>query len=120
MTWTIRDSIDLARDHVQDVREGNYRHSDEKMIRYFNSAISDARRIRPDLFLPTLIVPPAMYTVADLADPSTEFPIDGMYFTAIAEYIAGTIGLGDDEFAVDGRAVALLNRFTQKLTSRGA
>lgn len=133
MTWTIKDAIDVARDHLQDSRAlsgiGEYRHSDEKLMRFFNIAMSDARKLRPDLFLPDIpTAADVQYTVVDLGDPSalplpidpTPFPIDSMYFSPVAEYIAGIVGFGDDEFAVDGRAVALLNRFSQKLIGKGA
>lgn len=123
MVWTIKDAIDVARDHIQDVRSdvggGEFRHSDAKLMRFFNSALSDARKLRPDLFIPNLNTPLPLYTEADLT-ALTPFPIDHMYFTAVAEYVAGIVGMGDDEFAVDGRAVVLLNRFAQKLTGRGA
>lgn len=128
MAWTIKDAIDTARDHIQDAREGNYRHSDEKLIRYFNQAMSDARKLRPDLFLPNITENFNFYTVADLGDPdalpdpipSTDFPLDLMYFTPVVEYVTGLVGLGDDEFAQDGRAISLLNRFSQKLIGKGA
>jgi hypothetical protein len=128
MPWTIKDAIDQARDHIQDTREDCERHSDAKLIRFFNSAIADARKLRPDLFLPNISDPVDLYTVADLGDPdalptpieSTAFPLDPMYFTAVTEYVAGLVGVGDDEFAVEGRAILLLNRFSQKLISKGA
>lgn len=119
MPRTILDAVTQARQVVQD--DVGDRHDDEKVVGYLNNAISDARRLRPDLFLPDYLTnPPTLYTVSDLAGTPPDFPIDEGYFTAVVEYIAGFIGLGDDEFAQDARAASLLNRFTQKLTSRGA
>lgn len=121
MPRTILDAVTQSRELVQDV-DGD-RHSDTKVVGYLNNAISDARRLRPDLFLPGYLTnPQVLYDASDLepSGPPPDFPIDENYFTAVVEYIAGFIGLGDDEFAQDGRAVALLNRFTQKLTAKGA
>lgn len=116
--WTISDVITQAREIVQDVDSD--RHTDEKLVGYLNNAIADARRLRPDLFLPdTSVAIITQYTAADLASPP-DFPIEMTYFTAVVEYIAGFVGLGDDEFAQDNRAVALLNRFAQKLSMKGA
>lgn len=119
--WTISDVITQAREILQDVipvgASNEPRHSDEKLIGYLNNALADARRLRPDLFLPDLSLPTPFFTTAELGDP---FPIQDIYFTAVVEYIAGFTGMGDDEFAQDGRAATLLNRFTQKLTMKGA
>lgn len=123
MTWTIADAITQARQIVQDTRETSYRHSDEKLIGYFNSAIADARKLRPDLFLGTSTaslwdtIP--FFEVSDITD-ETAFPLDAQYFTAVVDYVAGYVGMEDDEYSVDGRAAALMNRFAQKLVSKGA
>lgn len=118
MPRTILDAVTQARELVQDVDAD--RHTDVKVVGYLNNAISDARRLRPDLFLPDYLTnPQVLYTAGDLASPP-DFPIDEGYFTAVVEYIAGFIGLGDDEFANDTRAAALLNRFAQKLVGKAA
>lgn len=116
--WTISDTITQTRQIIQD--EAGDRHSDDKLVGYLNNALADARRLRPDLFLPDLAGGTTpFYTAADLvADPN--FPIEDIYFTAVVEYMAGFVGMGDDEFAQDNRAATLLNRFAQKLTLRGA
>ena len=121
MPRTILDAVTQARQIVQDV-DGD-RHSDDKVVGYLNNAVSDARRLRPDLFLPGYLTnPQVLYTSADLvpALPPPQFPFDEGFFTATVDYIAGFIGLGDDEFAQDGRAQGLLNRFAQKLIGKGA
>ena len=119
MPRTILDAVTQTRQIVQDV-DGD-RHSDDKVVAYLNNAMSDARRLRPDLFLPDYLNnTPVLYTAGDLVGTPPDFPIDEGFFTATVEYMAGFVGLGDDEFAQEGRAVALLNRFTQKLTARGA
>ena len=124
MAFSIKDLIHQARDIVQDTgMEFDYagdRHTDAKLIRYLNTALADAYRMRPDLFFPGVharVVP--TFAVSDITD-GTLWPFDPTYFSAFAEYIAGYVGLSDDEFAQDGRAVSLLNRFSQKLLAKGA
>ena len=127
MARTVAETVLQIRQIVQDSRDGFYRHDDDKVISYLNNAVADARRIRPDLFLvpsPTPIVgtlwaPIPTFTADDIA-AGTTIPIDDMYFSALVDYVAGTLGMEDDEYAVDGRAVALLNRFSQKLMAKGA
>lgn len=127
MARTIAEAVLQIRQVVQDSREGSYRHDDDKIISYFNNAVADARRLRPDLFLVPSITPIQgslwaqipTFTADDIS-AGTVIPIPDMYFSPLVDYVAGTLGMEDDEFAVDGRAVALLNRFTQKLTAKGA
>jgi hypothetical protein len=118
------DLIRTVREVVQDLGmefdfDGD-RHSDTKLLRYTNMAFQDAFRVRPDIFnicgYPTDI--PSVD--ADDLTANNPIPVDPMYFSAIVDYISGLIGLGDDEFSLDGRAVTLLNRFTQKLQGKGA
>jgi len=124
MAFTVKDLIYQARELVQDVGlDFDYiedRHTDAKMIRYLNTALADAYRLRPDLFFPGVFDRATLpvFTVADIA-AETALGFDDTFFSAFVDYVAGYIGLGDDEFAVDGRAVALLNRFSQKLLAKG-
>ena len=120
---TISEVIVQAREIIQDTREASYRHSDDKLMRYFNNATRDAVRVRVDFMLngqkaATWGAIPE-FTAQDITD-GTEFPFDPRFLTAFVDYIAGFVGMGDDEYAVEGRAVALLNRFIQKLQSQGA
>lgn len=124
MAFTVKDLIYQARELVQDVGiEFDYtedRHTDEKLIRYLNTALADAYRLRPDLFFPGVYDRSTLpvFTVADIA-AATPLGFDDTFFSPFVDYVAGYVGLGDDEFAVDGRAVALLNRFSQKLLAKG-
>ena len=63
-------------------------------------------------------VPPQV-TVSDITN-DTLFFIEATYFSAFVDYVAGYVALGDDEFSENSRAVSLLNRFSQKLLSKGA
>jgi hypothetical protein len=124
MGFTVKDLIHQARDIVQDVgMEGDYdgdRHTDAKLIRFLNTALADAFRLRPDLFFPGVSdrTPPVV-TVTDIVN-STPFMVEPVFFSAFVDYVAGYVALGDDEFSENSRAVSLLNRFTQKLMAKGA
>lgn len=125
MPLGVRDLIHQAREIVQDTGMADDfvgdRHSDAKLIRYLNTALTDAYRLRPDLFYPGAFDRDNLpeFLVADIA-ANTVWPIDILYWSPFVDYVAGYVGLGDDEYAQDGRAVALLNRFSQKLMSKGA
>lgn len=120
MGWKISDAILQARQLVQDTRTASLRHSDEKLIGYFNSAMSDVRKLRPDLFLGTssasLWTDIPFFTVSNLPD---DFPLDTQYFSPVVDYVAGMVGMEDDEYSNDGRAVGLQNRFAMKLSGKG-
>jgi hypothetical protein len=122
MSWTLDTAVTHIRELLQDNDNEGYRSSTEKIIRILNIALVDTRKLRPDLFLPDIAnYVPVYYTEASLGlDPATPIPIDPMYFSPVIDYVVGYISLEDDEFAVDGRATALLNRFSQKLIGKGA
>ncbi len=111
MSLTIADSITRSRQIIQDLQPP-FRHDDAKLVGYLNDAIIEVRRLRPDFFLGGL----DSYTFYDIADLPDEFPLDPIAFPAVVDYIAGAVGLEDDEFAQDGRAIALNARFEQRLT----
>lgn len=122
MSWTLNDVIIQAREIIQDTRAESYRHSDAKLLRYLNHAVSEAVRLRPDLFITdnegsSLSEPRDFASVDDLDDP---FPIEEQYFSPFVFYVAGMVGLGDDEYANDGRAAGLMNMFRVQLTGRNA
>jgi len=112
MAHKLSDIITLARDQLQDTRTP-YRHSDAKLIRYLNLALSDALRLRPDLFFPDASDKDYAYTVADI---EATLPVDFAYRIAIVFYVVGMTSLEDDEFVANGRGAALLSQFKQKLT----
>lgn len=113
---TISDAILSARDIVQDV-ELPYRHTEAKLYSILNSAIDDTKRLRADLFLPNVATAPISYDENDGALP---FPLDLSYYSAVVDYVAGRVGLEDDEFAVGGRAIVLQQLFMAKLTGKSA
>jgi len=93
---------------------GSVRYSDTDLIQAFNSALSEVRAKRPDAFLATgLRVSVPQYVMPD--DTAAEFPLDLVFYPLCINYIVGRSELREDEFAAEGRAVALLNKFTTGL-----
>jgi hypothetical protein len=119
--WKYEDIITQSRYLLQDSREP-YRHTDEKLVAYLNSAISDARRLRPDLFFPTITdeISEGFTTFVTTNTLTLSIPFDDSYFTPFVEYIVGMASAEDDEFVNNNRAGAFLTRFAQKLTGKGA
>jgi hypothetical protein len=93
---------------------GSMRYSDEDLIQAFNSALAEVRAKRPDAFLamglridvPRFVMP---------ADTTELFPLDQIFYPLCVNYIVGKSELREDEFAAEGRAVALLNKFVTGL-----
>ena len=117
MVWTVQKAVDRVRVLLAD-QVVPFRNPDSEIIDGLNMALVESRKLRPDLYLPKVYLYEApSLTEADLA---SDLPIDAMYFTPVVEYVAGWVSLEDDEFAVDGRAITLLNRFSQKMVGKGA
>lgn len=109
---TIANVITQARRQLQDNRVP-YRHEDEELVDNFNNAVREAYRVRPDLFLP-LGYTYVTYTTGDLA---LAFPLSDFLIPQFVSYVVGFSELSDDEFATDGRAMALLTKFSVELLS---
>ncbi len=106
---TVGKIIDAARILLQDTRAGAYRYDDPSLILHLQDAILEARRIRPDLFLPN-------YTIPEVTARADAFTLETMYRPAFVYYVAGKAQLRDDETGQDGRATVLLNKFVAQLT----
>lgn len=91
-----------------------YRYPDANFIAWMNDAIFEARRLRPDLFLPTF----AIAEITTLTDSLAW--IEPMYRPAFVYYLAGKMQMIDDEGVSDARAAALLNKFTSQLLTIAA
>jgi hypothetical protein len=120
---TLDDLVAEIRLMLKDRREP-YRYSQADVLEGINTAFREVKRLRPDAFVEYVTVtepaflPIAMpdYTEADLAqDPPTPLPIEEMFYNAIVYHVVGKIQLGDDEFAVDNRAMTLLAACRQML-----
>lgn len=117
MARTIQQLLDEARSYIQDTDSSNYRYTNDDLVTYLNDAIYEVRRIRPDAFYGSYGSPVDQFTTNDLDE---NFPLDGIFFTATAYFIAGSAALRDDEHVNEGRSSALLALFSAKLTQPGA
>lgn len=112
MARTVGQIIASARGILSDQRVP-YRYLTSDLAGYVSEAVSEARRVRPDLFILTLRDPTPIYTEASLA---TEVPLPDSYFSQVVNFVAGRADLRDDEFANDGRAATLIQAFGIALT----
>lgn len=104
----VQDVTDRARDILQD--DAKVRYTDVQMFRYVTDVYRAARSVRPDLFIGALDTP-----IAEVAALTETFLLPDQLISAAAFYVAGRSEIRDDEFAVDGRAMALMGSLTQKL-----
>lgn len=121
MAKTLDDLVGEIRLMLKD-RRLPYRYAQADIVEAINTAFREVQRLRPDAFLGccsdanggTIAMPD--YTEADigLVTP-TAFPIDEMFYMAVVFHVVGKIQLGDDEFAVDNRAMTLLAAFRRDL-----
>ncbi len=116
MALTIGDVLTQVRDIVQDV-DTPQRNDDDKLMRYFNSAMADVRRLRADLFISSIS---RTWVTYDSSQLNQTFPLDVTYFSTLVDYLVSMVELGDDEFSVDGRSAVLHRRFVTKLTGKFA
>jgi hypothetical protein len=113
---TVADYIDTARFQLQDTTVP-YRYSDADIVGGLNLAIGEMVRVRPDLFFVQLRTSITSYTSAAPTDP---VDINLRYQQPVIYFIVGYVQLSDEEDVQDQRAVALITKFTQQLTSAGA
>lgn len=111
---TVQDYIDAARVLLQDTTNAPYRNPDADFIRALNFALTEARKLRPDLFLGRATAVPFLTAVGN----SVVF--DTQYRTALLYYVVGHISLKDNEETQDARASAFLNKFLGQLMTLGA
>lgn len=81
------------------------RYTESQLLGYARAALIDARRIRPDLFLANLTAAFPQYTA------QSDVPIPEEYMVPLVDYVVSRSELRDDEFAVDGRASVLYQKF---------
>jgi hypothetical protein len=115
MARTVGQVVEAARALVQDVVPP-YRYETNDIAGYVSEALSEARRVRPDLFLTTLRDPLPTYGEADVG---VELPMPDSYFSQVVNYVVGRLDLREDAFAQDGRAITLIQAFGVSLTGGG-
>lgn len=105
---TFKQIIDDARVLLNDevlFEDTTPRYTEAQLLRFAQQALVDARRIRPDLFLANLTGAFPTYT----ADQTV--PIPDEYFVPLVDYVVSRAELREDEFAMDGRASGLFQKF---------
>lgn len=85
------------------------RYTEAQLLGYAVTALSECRRVRPDLFLSYLTTSFSSYTA------ESTVPIQDEYLVALTDYVVHRAELRDDEFAVDGRSAVLLQKFKATL-----
>lgn len=89
-----------------------YRYPNDDLIDALNIGLMEARRIRPDLFLPLFDIP---WFDPTKTSPGTDLnrpvSIDPMYRSSLVYYVVGRMQLRDDEPTTDQRAAGLLQKF---------
>lgn len=123
MAKTLDELVSETRLMLKD-RRVPYRYPQVDVLEALNSAFAEIKRMRPDAFLTCCVdgtdgggsVDLPDFTEADLGlDPATAFPIDEIFYMAVVFQAVGKLQLGDDEFAVDNRAMTLLASSRQML-----
>ena len=116
MVWVVGDVVSQARRLLQDTGTP-YRYTDDELVSAYNSAMAEVRRLRSDLLLPDLNdYQQAVRLGVDLAEP---LAVEDSFFPALVDYVVGYTSMQEDEFAVDGRAMALMARFSSRLVGKG-
>ena len=116
MAWNIGELLNDARSHLND-RTEPLRYTDADLVVYYNDALRDLKRLRPDAFFSMYGEELPTYTVDDFLE---DIIVDEIFHPAMSYYIVGNAELLDDEFVTDGRVAGLLKQFQMKVMSVGA
>lgn len=119
MARTYANLITEAREFSQDTL-APFRNTDSFYLNHLNRALQELGRIRPDAFyelydgnelnVPLVVegTPDATYDEVATTD---NFGVDMMFYGPVLSYVVGSSELQDDEFTLEGRAIALLTQF---------
>lgn len=114
MARTIGSLFTEVRVVLQDTDATNYRFSNAELMMGFNSALTEIRAKRPDLFLGM-----GMRETVPLYDASTdlavEFPLDLTAYTPVTLYVIGHADLREGTNGDEGRAAAAFSMFRNQL-----
>jgi len=106
---TVADLVDTVRVLLQD-RIAPYRYETDQLVAALNIALQDARRIRPDIFLPSFTVP--TYSSANMS-AVVVFP--EFYKSALLYFMAGFAHMRDEEETMDTRIASYMLAFRSEL-----
>ena len=108
MARTVADVIKRVQITLQDKKGTRY--PAEQLVGYLIDGLHLARQLRPDMFIGKYNVP-----IPDAMLLTDNLPVPDHVFGPLANYVAGSAELRDDEFAVDGRAMTLRESFVKNL-----
>src|SRR5262245_54429235 len=111
---TVGQYIEEARRLLQD-EVTPYRYPQNDLIDALNIGLLEARRLRPDLFLPVFTI--AWFDPSGTPDLTKTVPMDPMYRQTLIYYMVGRAQLRDDEPTTDQRSGAFLQKFTSQMMS---
>lgn len=110
---TFQQILDDARvvlnDQLDPSGSNDPRYTEAQLMLYARQALVEARRIRPDLFLSNLTGDFPAYAATD------NVPVPEAYVVPLIDYVISRAEMRDDEFAVDGRAATLFQKFKSGL-----
>jgi len=106
---TFQSVIDDARVFLKDADKVRY--TDANLLTYANDVVRECKRIRPDFFLGSYSTVLGTFALTDTV------PIPIEYHQFLKDFIIGRAEMVDDEYANESRAVALLIRFKNGMTS---
>lgn len=106
---TFQSVIDDARVFLKDADKVRY--TDANLLTYANDVVRECKRIRPDFFLGSYSSVLSTFILGDTV------PIPIEYHQFLKDFIIGRAEMVDDEYANESRAVALLIRFKNGMTS---
>jgi hypothetical protein len=106
---TLQSIINDARVLLNDSDKNRY--ADTLLLTYANEALGEAKRIRPDLFIGTFKTALTGFALTD----SSPLPLE--YEAYVKDYVIARANSQDDEYSIDGRASAFMQRFKTGLMS---
>jgi hypothetical protein len=116
MAYMVSDLLNRVRQVLQDEDQNNYRYPTSDLIGYLNDAVTEAYRLRPDLFIGTYAKRRTLISDVPTTDyTQVAFPLPDSCFVPVVGYVVGFTEIRDDEFSNDGRAMTFMTSFTQKL-----
>jgi len=105
---TLQNVVDSVRVDLNDAEA--IRYTTAQLLEYCNDGIQEGYRLRPDFRLGSYTTAVPTYVATDTV------PFPSQYQMLLKHYVGFRAELRDDEYSQDGRAAALLARFTQELT----
>jgi hypothetical protein len=97
---------------------GEPRYEDSELVNALNDAVVQIRTRRPDAFLRYgMRIPVPVYSLP--ADTNTVLPFNDKFYAPALYYVVGRSELTEDAFAMDSRAITLMNKFINDLLKVG-